>query len=118
MLIARALFKEPTEACDPAFAIICCGAQHRVTNAGLAQDGDLRAVELLGTKFRRVGHMRIDQHRRDAAPAEGRRRGRAREPAARNQNIGYAHAMSWAAPAMWAEKAERSFKDVWRMPTI
>jgi len=94
VLVARAFLDEPAEARDPGFAVERGGAQHGIADAGLAQDRGLRAVELLGAEIGRIDRVRIDQHRMMAGAAQHGRRGRAREAAACDQNVGFAHALS------------------------
>src|SRR5262249_14628772 len=53
VLIARALLDQAAETRHPGLAVERCGTQHRLADAGLAQDRGLRAVDLLGAEIRR-----------------------------------------------------------------
>src|SRR5436190_8884372 len=77
VLGARLFFHDMTEARDPHFEVDCRGASYGVSKPRLAQDLDLRTVELLAAKVLRVARMRVDEDRIMACPAQHGRGGRA-----------------------------------------
>ena len=69
------------EASDPHLLVDSCGAKQSVREPGLAQQLDLRRIELLATEIRRVVLMGIDEDRVVALASEHGRGRLARETA-------------------------------------
>jgi hypothetical protein len=99
------------EAGFPDFAVECRGAQRRVRKAGLAQQGELIAAELLAAQLRRIGHMRIDQDGGYAGAAEHRRSRRAGEAATDDRDICVAHGLVPVRINHCARKRKKSLKE-------
>ncbi len=89
VLPVRTLVDELAIARDPDVQIGRRRAQHRLGDAGLAQQRDLRGVELLAAEILRILRVRIDQHGVDAGAAEHRGGGGTRQPTP--DTVSYTH---------------------------
>ena len=82
------------EARDQHFAVERRGARDRIGKAGLAQDRDLRSIELLAAKVIRVARVRVDEDGVAPGAAEHGSRDRAGKPTSDNGDIGLMHEAS------------------------
>jgi hypothetical protein len=97
------------EARDPHFAVERRGARDRIGKAGLAQDRDLRSIELLAAKVARVAGMRVDEDGVAPGAAEHGSRDRAGKPTSDNGDIGLMHRASLPSKVLTKiEKAARA----------